>query len=86
MGEQPDGPAYVDFLAFALIHLLPIVPVLNIARSHQLLLVTYMQPAGWQASTLLAAFQSFFTLVLLQQIFASIVPHGGPSRFSTFAN
>ena len=34
--------------------------------------ITYVRPIAWPASTLLTAFQSFFALVLLQQIFASI--------------
>jgi hypothetical protein len=31
-----------------------------------------VRPAQWPASVLLAVFRSFFTLVLLQQVFASI--------------
>ncbi len=72
VGEADVRPAYVDFLANALIHLLRIVDVLNLAGSHRLLQVTYVRQAAWPASTLLASFQTFFTFVLLQQIFASI--------------
>jgi HEAT repeat protein len=70
--EEQVSPVYVDFLANALIHLLRIVDVLNLARSNQLLQVTYVRQAAWPASLLLAAFQTFFAFVLLQQIFASI--------------
>ena len=40
--------------------------------SHQLLRAAYVRQAAWPASTLLAGFKTFFTLVLLQQIFASL--------------
>jgi HEAT repeat protein len=72
VGEEQGGPVYVDFLANALIHLLRIVDVLNVARSHQLLQITYVHQAAWPASALLASFQTFFAFVLLQQLFASI--------------
>ena len=72
VGDVLEGPAYVDFLAYALIHLLRIVDVLNLAGSHHLLEVTYVRGAAWPASALLTSFQTFFTFVLLQQVFASI--------------
>lgn len=72
VAEDQQSPVYVDFLANALIHLLRIVDVLNVARSHQLLQITYVRQAAWPASALLAAFQTFFAFVLLQQIFASV--------------
>src|ERR1019366_1118302 len=72
VGENHVDPAYVDFLAYALIHLLRIVDVLNIARTHRLAEITYVVPVAWPASTLLTSFQTFFAFVLLQQIFASI--------------
>jgi hypothetical protein len=72
VGEELDEPASVDFLAYALVHLLSIVDLLNIARSNQLLQITYVRPAAWQATVLLASFRTFFTFILLQQIYASI--------------
>jgi HEAT repeat protein len=72
VGGGEGEPVYVDFLANTLIHLLRIVDVLNLANSHHLLRTAYVQQAQWPASVLLAAFRVFFTLVLLQQIFASV--------------
>jgi HEAT repeat protein len=66
------APGYADFLASALLNLLRVVDVLNLAESRHFLHLPYVHPARWPASVLLAAFRSFFTLVLLQQIFASI--------------
>jgi len=72
VGEAEKGATYADFLAYALINFLRIVDVLNISRSNHFLGVTYVQQVAWPASTLLAMFRMFFTLVLLQQIFASL--------------
>ena len=72
VGEDLDEPASVDFLAYALVHLLSIVDLLNVARSNQLLQITHVRPATWQASILLASFRAFFTFILLQQIYASV--------------
>ena len=72
VGEELNEAEFVDFLAYALVHLLSIVDILNIARSNQLLQISYVRPSAWQASLLLASFRTFFTFVLLQQIFASI--------------
>ena len=72
VGETHEDPAFIDFLAYSLIHLLRIVDVLNLARTHNLVAITYVHQAAWPASTLLASFQTFFAFVLLQQIFASI--------------
>jgi hypothetical protein len=66
------GPVYVDFLAYALINLLRIVDVLDLAQSHHFLRGAYVHPARWPASTLLAGYRVFFTFVLLQQFFASL--------------
>lgn len=69
--EGQGDPTYVDFVANALIVLLRIVDVLDFAKASHLLEVSYVRQAKWPASTLLAVFRMFFTLVLLQQIFAS---------------
>ncbi|HEV3122199.1 MAG TPA: HEAT repeat domain-containing protein, partial [Isosphaeraceae bacterium] len=66
------APIYVDFLANALTHLLGLVDVLNVASSRHLMRAPYVRQAVWPASTLLAAFKAFFSLVLLQQLFASL--------------
>jgi len=69
----PDAtPTFADFLAYALINLYYIVDVLNLANTYHFLNVGYVRPVLWPASTLLLAFKTFFTLVLLQQVFASI--------------
>ncbi|HYV39861.1 MAG TPA: HEAT repeat domain-containing protein, partial [Gemmataceae bacterium] len=72
VAEGQEQPQYLDFLAYALIHLLRIVDLLNLAGSHRLLEVSYVHAAAWPASFLLAAFQVFFTFILLEQIFTSI--------------
>jgi HEAT repeat protein len=73
IGEDSQGlPSFVDFLAYPLIHLLRIVDVLDLAESRHFLHTAFVRPARWPASSLLVAFKSFFTLVLLQQIFASV--------------
>ena len=69
---KEDQPAtYVDFVANALIVLLRIVDVLDFARASHLLETSYVRQAKWPATTLLTVFRMFFTLVLLQQVFAS---------------
>jgi HEAT repeat protein len=65
-------PVYADFLAYALIKLLGLIDVLDLARSHHILGTAFVRPAAWPASSLLAGFKVFFTLVLLHQIFASL--------------
>lgn len=70
--DHRGGPIYVEFLAYALINLLGIVDVLNLAQAHHLLRAAYVHPAQWPASALQAGFRAFFMLVLLQQIFASL--------------
>ena len=72
VGDENGDPSYPDFLAYGLIHLLGIVDVLNLADSSKFLHVAYVRQAAWPASSLLAAFKAFFTLVLVQQIFASL--------------
>ncbi|VTU01919.1 heat repeat-containing protein : HEAT repeat-containing protein OS=Singulisphaera acidiphila (strain ATCC BAA-1392 / DSM 18658 / VKM B-2454 / MOB10) GN=Sinac_5393 PE=4 SV=1: HEAT_2: HEAT_2: HEAT_EZ: HEAT_2: HEAT_2: HEAT_2 [Gemmataceae bacterium] len=70
--EDDGEPGFVDFLAYALINLLSLVDVLNVADSRRLVHTAFVQKAMWPAAVLLAAFRSFFTLVLLQQVFASV--------------
>src|SRR5579883_1429404 len=70
--NDPDGPEFVDFLAYALVHLLRIVDVLDLADSRRLMHISLVRQAGWLAAALLAGFKSFFTLILLQQVFASV--------------
>ena len=65
-------PVYADFLAYALTKILGIVDVLDLARSHHILGAAFVRQAAWPASTLLAGFKLFFTMVLLAQIFASL--------------
>ncbi len=65
-------PTYLDFLAYPLVHLFRIVDLMDFASSHQFLSATYVHPVRWPASALLAGFKVFFSLVLLQQLFASV--------------
>jgi HEAT repeat protein len=65
-------PVFVDFLAYALINLLRVVDVLDVAESQHFLRVAHVHQARWPAGLLLAVFRTFFTLVLLQQLFASV--------------
>ncbi len=63
---------YLDFVASALVHLFSIVSLVNLANAQHVVPVAVALPAGGVASAFLAMFKSFFTLVLLQQIFASL--------------
>jgi HEAT repeat protein len=67
-----EEPAYVDFLAYAFVNIYRIVDLLDLANSQHLLHMAVVKPAAWPASTLLTIFKTFFTLVLLQQLFASV--------------
>ena len=63
---------YFDFVASVLVHLLSVVDLLNLVDTHHLMRVVVARPAPGLSAALLAGFKSFFTLVLLQQIFASV--------------
>ncbi len=65
-------PVYADFLAYALTKILGIMDVLDLFKSHHIMGAAFVRQAAWPASTLLAGFKVFFTLVLLHQIFASL--------------
>ncbi len=70
--EGGTGAGFVDFLAYALTNLLHLVDVLNVASSRHLLRASYVKAGAWPASTLLIGFRAFFSVVLLQQLFASL--------------
>ncbi len=72
VADERREPIYVDFLAYALTKILGIMDVLDLFKSHHILGAAFVRQAAWPASTLLAAFKVFFTLVLLHQIFASL--------------
>ncbi len=72
VADSQREPVYADFLAYALTKILGIVDVLDLARSHHVLGAAFVRQAAWPASTLLAGFKLFFTMVLLAQIFASL--------------
>ena len=83
---QTGRPTYADFLAYRLINLCSLVDVLDLAESHRTGCgPPYVRRAAWPASTLLTVYKSFFTLVLLQQVFASIRQGAGcwPRRSPT---
>lgn len=72
VGDGTEGPNYIDFLAYAITKLLGLLDVLDLAKSHHWLRAEFIRPAAWPTSALLAAFKAFFSLVLLQQVFASL--------------
>jgi HEAT repeat protein len=72
LADQRRAPNYADFLAYALTNLFHLMDVLDLFKSHHLVGAVFVRPAAWPASTLLAGFKAFFTLVLLHQIFASM--------------
>lgn len=65
-------PTYIDFFAYPVVHLFRIVDLIDLASSQHFLNAAYVHPEHWPAKALLAAFKAFFTLVLLQQLFASM--------------
>lgn len=72
-GSDATHPAtYLDFLAYPIVHLFRIVDLMDLASSHHFLSATYVHPVYWPASAMLGAFKVFFSLVLLQQLFASV--------------
>ncbi len=71
-GADDTTPDFVDFLVNAVLHLLRVVDVLDLASSHHLLNAQFIHQTAWPATVMLGAFKAFFTLVLLQQIFASV--------------
>jgi HEAT repeat protein len=70
--EAPTDPAFVDFLSYAIINLLSLVDVLDLADTRQVLHATFVRKGTWPSATLVAIFRSFFTMIFLQQIFASV--------------
>jgi len=79
-----EGDAtYLDFVASALVNLLSVVNLLNLADTNHLVKVGVARPTG-VAVGVLAVFKSFFTLVLLQQIFASV--RNGKLLYETIAD
>src|SRR6185437_6204513 len=65
-------PIYVDFLAYAIVHVLNLVDVLDVFKSHHIMGAPVVRQAAWPSSSLLAGFKILFTIVLLHQIFASL--------------
>ena len=63
---------YLDFIASAVVNLLSLTSVVNAIDAKHLVHVEASKPVAAPAAAALAAFKSFFTLVLLQQIFASV--------------
>ncbi len=70
--EAGVNPTYLDFLVFTLINLLRVVDVLDLFRSSHLLSISFVRQGAWPVTVLLTAFKSMFTLVLVQQILASL--------------
>ena len=72
MADDRNGAIFVDFLAFALMKVLGLVDVLDLAASHRLLGAAVIKEGAWPATALLTGFKVFFTVVLLHQLFASL--------------
>jgi HEAT repeat protein len=72
IAEAGRQPTYADFLVYSLAKVLGLVDVLDVAKSRHFLASAFIRPHAWPASTLLAGFKIFFTLVLLHQIMASL--------------
>ena len=72
IADPTVDPVLIDFLAYTLVNLLRIVDVFDLAKSYHFLSVSLIRPAGPITPLLLVAFKSFFTLLLLQQLFASL--------------
>ncbi|HYH66513.1 MAG TPA: HEAT repeat domain-containing protein, partial [Urbifossiella sp.] len=72
VGGDSAEPRFVDFLAYTLVNIYRIVDLLDLSGSYNLPRFTFVRQVQWPAATLLTAFKTFFTLVLLQQIFASV--------------
>jgi HEAT repeat protein len=72
VADENREPIYVDFLAYSITRVMGLVDVLNLAKSHHILGAEFVRQTAWPASTLLAGFKLFFTMVLLHQIFASL--------------
>ncbi len=70
--DADSRPGFIDFLTYAVINLLSLVDILNVADSRHLLHATFVKKGDWPAAVMLGAFRSFFTLILLQQVFASV--------------
>src|SRR5262249_45444271 len=49
-----------------------VVDLLDLASSWNIIKIDYVKPTYWLPKTLLTLFKTFFTLVLLQQVFAAV--------------
>ncbi len=72
VGDRMAVPGYADFLSYTLLNLFRVADLLGIAEAYNYVHVSYVRQAQWPAATLLALFRGFLTVVLLQQIFASL--------------
>lgn len=72
LSDSEAHPGYLDFLAYTIVNLLRAVDIFDLAKSYEFLSVSLIRPTGMPSSLLLKAFKSFFTVVLLQQVFASL--------------
>lgn len=63
---------FADFVAYALINIYGIVDVLDLASHRHFMAVSHINAAFWPASTLLTIYKTFFTVILLQQLFAAV--------------
>src|SRR5687767_9263425 len=71
--SDPEAqPAFLDFLAFSLIHLMRVVDILDVARTSQLVNISFVRQGAWPVTLLVSIFKSFFMLVLVQQIISAI--------------
>jgi HEAT repeat protein len=70
--QEAGEASFADFLVYALLNLYRIVDLLDLANQHHVVHLSHVQPIQWPASVLLALFKTFFTCILLEQIFSSV--------------
>lgn len=65
-------PRYADFLAYGLLNILRIVDLVDAANTFDVVQFSYVRQVFWPAATILFIFKAFFTMLLLQQIYAAV--------------
>jgi HEAT repeat protein len=72
--KQPDALDFGDFLAYTLFNLLRVLDLIDLLNSinRETIIQPEVRQALWPSKTLLAVFKTFFSLLLLQQIFSGL--------------
>lgn len=69
-GAPPAG--YADFLVYGILNILRIVDLVDVANTFNVVHLSYVHQLRWPASMLLLLFKAFFTMLLLQQLYAAL--------------